>query len=544
MPLLGMDTAYKIDERTPSTYELDKITPYFFSSGSQEKERTISNQESGHNAGLEGSVLNTSLSSYSLSDGLQTSSNFTLLAKETAAENLPVNVDFNLSSSPYAYNSIFNNSLERLLKKRQVFQPNAERGLINGSDELQELRILQKIGDLFVYNVNQYGKTIIAEQSTPDDKKTIQKANIGGIAGGDKYKVGGILFKFAGDKQIGNSWLYGANKRNDFLAAKAAGQELLSANYIGSSDAQLHIPLMALLDYWGQRLVATALLPINNDTLIYGSADAGRTIKTDVHVGGIMDEIAKELHLKKHLVNGVPMALCGDIEVHQCEIDGSKSYYCIDTARVFPPAFPSSISFNRQSIFYEKLRPELTKRCSISLSSDCFSGFQDPTEALVNNQQLTKISEELLGENLNSYIKILIDPVIIDSLLESTSTHNHQNATYGRSSQNKLIRHMHSHGFNVRHLGYLYNALEHVRPEEFEVSPLIMERFKRFVFNTMKTICTLLKNYTRLLLREKALDSYEYKKIVVAMMNDIAQCSQEFQSRISNLLESQFGKIL
>jgi hypothetical protein len=52
--------------------------------------------------------------------------------------------------------------------------------------------------------------------------------------------------------------------------------------------------MMALIDYKGYRLVAISLLPINNSTLIYGTADAGRTVKSvDQTFNSLMQETAK-----------------------------------------------------------------------------------------------------------------------------------------------------------------------------------------------------------------------------------------------------------
>ena len=61
---------------------------------------------------------------------------------------------------------------------------------------------------------------IISEKFVADDKKTIPPLTqqLGGVAGGEKYIVAGILFKFAIDSQ----GLYGS----DDLAAKEAGHQL------------------------------------------------------------------------------------------------------------------------------------------------------------------------------------------------------------------------------------------------------------------------------------------------------------------------------
>jgi hypothetical protein len=70
----------------------------------------------------------------------------------------------------------------------------------------------------FIYSARAYGKIIISEAFLPDDKKTIRPSAIGGQAGGDKYIVHNILFKFALDRRD----FYGS----DAYAAKVAGHEL------------------------------------------------------------------------------------------------------------------------------------------------------------------------------------------------------------------------------------------------------------------------------------------------------------------------------
>jgi hypothetical protein len=53
-------------------------------------------------------------------------------------------------------------------------------------------------------------------------------------------------------------------------AISRAGQELLSANFFCSFSPIIRTPLMAVVDYWGYRLLATALLPLNESSLLYG----------------------------------------------------------------------------------------------------------------------------------------------------------------------------------------------------------------------------------------------------------------------------------
>lgn len=58
---------------------------------------------------------------------------------------------------------------------------------------------------------------------------------------------------------------------------KAAAHELKSViRYYGNDG--IHVPLMALIDYRGWRLIAMSILPLGKDTLVYGSNDAGTTV--------------------------------------------------------------------------------------------------------------------------------------------------------------------------------------------------------------------------------------------------------------------------
>lgn len=56
---------------------------------------------------------------------------------------------------------------------------------------------------------------------------------------------------------------------------------------------------MALVDYRGFRLVAMSILPINKNTIVYGSCDAGRNIHTNRNpaIDSLIAEAAKVLIL-------------------------------------------------------------------------------------------------------------------------------------------------------------------------------------------------------------------------------------------------------
>jgi hypothetical protein len=75
---------------------------------------------------------------------------------------------------------------------------------------------------------------------------------LGGFAGGEKYVVHNILFKFAVDV----TGMLGS----DYVAAKVAGNELRGLiTYFNAGVPDLHVPLMALVDYLGFRLIAMSV---------------------------------------------------------------------------------------------------------------------------------------------------------------------------------------------------------------------------------------------------------------------------------------------
>ena len=89
--------------------------------------------------------------------------------------------------------------------------------------EIQEHRVrcyreLTNLALDFVHCAKTYGMLIISEAETPVKHKTIPPTQIGGLAGGDKYLVNNILFKFAVDSHN----FFGS----DEAAHKVAGHDL------------------------------------------------------------------------------------------------------------------------------------------------------------------------------------------------------------------------------------------------------------------------------------------------------------------------------
>ncbi len=71
------------------------------------------------------------------------------------------------------------------------------------------------------------------------------------------------------------------------MAAKVAGHELKAQtalfNAVEILQLGISLPLIALIDFMGFRLIALGLCPLNGeDTLLHGTADGGVSIKSAV----------------------------------------------------------------------------------------------------------------------------------------------------------------------------------------------------------------------------------------------------------------------
>jgi hypothetical protein len=153
-------------------------------------------------------------------------------------------------------------------------------------------------------------------------------------------------------------------------------------------EDRLSFPLMALLDFRGFRLICMTLLPISSSTLVYGSNDAGRTIRAsdermNKQVGTFhsisllfslfftlfcqMKKLAEALNLREHICGvldpdeAVSLYHATDLEGH-LGVDGRL--YALDFARAFPCEFPTRLPSGKldpTSHLVNLFRPEFVK---------------------------------------------------------------------------------------------------------------------------------------------------------------------------------------
>eukprot|EP01133_Synstelium_polycarpum_P010233 gene10233-11927_t len=303
----------------------------------------------------------------------------------------------------------------------------------------------------FVKAAENYGFIIIKEMFMPAHLRTIPPIDIGGVAGGEKFICQNILFKFAYDQKIGNSWLYGGRHPSDSGASKAAGNEL--------------------------RGVAISLLPITKETLIYGSCDGGNTVHDDVQeITEAMEKIGIGMNLRKHMSGINPKSVYGpgDFEIHRST---SNEFYALDFARLLPPqAFfdHEGTAIAHREVFFKLLRPELVKSFEKPLSSDAFTGWgiHDP-DHVEHNQDVADATIHLYQ-------------VVIPRAAEDFIQRWKDGAT---SANWDVCVEAHKYGINLRHLGRI-RAL--IPPSQSNTYPdklrrnLLAEMVARVLKNALK----------------------------------------------------------
>jgi len=324
---------------------------------------------------------------------------------------------------------------------------------------LAKYRLLSKLSTDFIEIAKVYGRTVILEYFLKRDHQTISTMRLGGVAGGTKYIVRGILFKLAIDPQIGHgnrkSYVYGGATRNYEYAAKAAGHELKGAiNMHKYYSKDIYVPMQALVDFHGYRLVAMPLLPLKGGKLIYGSKDTGTTIHhDDERFNQCMKEIAEDLHLAGHEVRdgkGVRHHIycAGDVEGH---IGSDGRYYLIDLARAFPPeSFYETrhLRRNRQAVFFRMLRPEFLqwlkknhrpnkpKEQLPPLSCDALTNWgQGGKDAKEHNNRVREATSILVSKVIPEFANIF------------------EQKTPRQLRDIQVSEELHRHGINVRHMG-------------------------------------------------------------------------------------------
>jgi hypothetical protein len=384
----------------------------------------------------------------------------------------------------------------------------------------QNLQLLHLAQD-FLYSCVTYGRIILSELALPDAQKTIRPSDVGGVAGGTKYIAQRIMFKLAIDKD----GFFGGS--NDYAAAKVAGHELKGLQaYMNAGVKELHYPLMALVDYRGFRLIAMSILPIDRDTIVYGSADAGTHVhSSNERVNRRMLSAAHALNLKPHMVgrfaNGAKMlASAGDLEGHVGRPDG-KFYLC-DFSRAMPPETP--VRGVPLGHLYRLLRPEFVRRHPTPLCSDGFSAFVRLHNPTVHCRELRDATNVLLQRLI---------PRFATKIVELVKQHKQQSG--GVLSAFGVTNAVHADGINVRHIGLLRSHVDDTDTRAI----LLVEMCARLVKNDIKFRLRERMKQTQVPLEQP------YRRDVVEYLNTVLasnEASRDFWNlELRRKLERKFG---
>lgn len=279
-------------------------------------------------------------------------------------------------------------------------------GTPEGVSEKQ--RDLENLVAEFEFACSKIVRAIIAEEEKPVMLKTYPPITGAGIAGGDKFCVQGIFIKYASVDHFG---IYGSVEN----AAKSVNheirsmQELVDANIPG-----LSIPLACGIEWLGRKLSCQAVLPLTCNTLVYGSADGGRTIKdSSLQFRQIAEALSQHFNLAPHLSGGrydnstssssrdsegtstlqqdgdselVLLHLPADLEGH-LGLDGR--FYALDTARLFPSEPP--LQSDHRLVWSSFFRPEFVKSHWTPLNPDSFTRFTARTDPKFTEHRLNHL---------------------------------------------------------------------------------------------------------------------------------------------------------
>ena len=339
--------------------------------------------------------------------------------------------------------------------------------LLDSPDSIEKFGQLRNLANDFCFTAELYARVIISELYLPTCQKTIKPSSVGGVAGGQKFVVQGILFKFAVDvelKRNGSSsstsssassesssqpsssssfWMYGGSAPATEYAMKAAKHELRSTIAYFSTNA-CRVPLVAIVDFRGYRVLCSSVLPIDHTTICYGSSDAGKTVHSDEEAAELFAMAAKQLNLKRHRYKGYELCAPVDVEGHHGH-DGRM--YCIDLARLFPPESPNiALQAHPRAMFFRMLRPELVRLLPQPLSSDAYTNF-GAEQSSEHNAEVERATRHLQTILVPNFAKSLY---AIDSVVNSFSS---------------LVYQTHRNGINLRYLGLIRSSIRVPEPD-------------------------------------------------------------------------------
>lgn len=365
---------------------------------------------------------------------------------------------------------------------------------------------LSRLMQDFVHVCKSYAKILVHEKSLPLRHKTIKPAALGGFAGGTKYIHAGILFKFSSSDHFN---LYGSDER----AAKAALHELRASREVFEARVGISVPLLAVIDYCGHRILCSSILPL--DYLVYGSSNGGKTVFASQDAfNEKMRLIGEKLNLQGHYAGSSPNTSEHKYLHAPCDIEGhignDGRSYVVDLHRLLPPEAPTRK--NSTEFLYRLLRPEFVRSYPKPLSSDAFSKFET-IDAAEHNEELRSATELLRARQIPK----------LGRYLDSLEGPNADNL--------RLPELLHRRGINLRHLGLVRASVTNSKIRKALLLEMVARSLKNDLNGILRHAAT----------ANKLPSNGPYKAAIVNFLNLVLSDSPTFwTTHIKQLLEEYY----
>ncbi|KAJ8577168.1 hypothetical protein ON010_g2043 [Phytophthora cinnamomi] len=272
-----------------------------------------------------------------------------------------------------------------------------------------------------------------------------------------KYEAHDILFKICTDD-------HGRFENSHEYAAKAGGHEVRnSAIYLRelSSYGNIRVPLQCTVDFQGFRVLCSSKIPIEvvawtesgdiqrvSKQLVHGTDNRGKTVTfQSKELDEALTSVASRLNLSRHSARGYQDLTSKSINAAADVLgylNGQKQLVVLNFSRAMPPEDPDVTphllqSTRGMSIMWRQLRPELVRSFKTPLSPDALSSLTYRTPDW---------QDQALGvEDATKYLVKETIPLFAIKLS--------QKPDYFKSPEFDLVKEMHRHGINMRHLGLL-----------------------------------------------------------------------------------------
>eukprot|EP00009_Paramoeba_aestuarina_P012013 CAMPEP_0201539336 /NCGR_PEP_ID=MMETSP0161_2-20130828/70080_1 /ASSEMBLY_ACC=CAM_ASM_000251 /TAXON_ID=180227 /ORGANISM="Neoparamoeba aestuarina, Strain SoJaBio B1-5/56/2" /LENGTH=818 /DNA_ID=CAMNT_0047946657 /DNA_START=38 /DNA_END=2494 /DNA_ORIENTATION=- len=358
---------------------------------------------------------------------------------------------------------------------------------------------IREITSSFCSEAKRIGKIIVEERCLPSSRRSIKTLS-GGVGGGEKYVHNSIFFKLAVD----NNDLYGGDEHS----MKVAGHEMKGIVSYSSLEQdpndgeEVQFGMTILIDYRGFRMIASSILPISSDTLVYGSCDGGHTVKGEESpYGKSLGRLASRLNLRGHLagLGDDPKFVIGPCD-QEGHLGTDGKLYVIDLARLYPPETPDITK--KGSFLYRLLRPEFVNNYEKPLSSDAFSLFGKNG----NYEEINKDAREA-----TEYLREQVIPDLAFRLSEQANSEWGDDVRLNQFTMDhleQLNNELHQAGVNLRYLGRIYLQSTDARIQRLALTEMVAR---------------VLKHTLRAKLREPSTlgASPKYEEIAVDFFNNV-----------------------